>query len=59
MANYGTNLIRNTSMDQTQVYKKQEKEFNIISFYPKEYKPNLRQYPRLTLEDKLIEQKES
>lgn len=46
-------------MDQTQVYKKQEKEFNIISFYPKEYKPNLRQYPRLTLEDKLIEQKES
>ncbi len=49
MANYGSNLVRNTPMDQTQIYKKQEKEFNIISFYPKEYKPNLRQFPKLTL----------
>ena len=49
MANYGTNLLGNTSMDQTQIYKKQEKEFNIISFCPKEYKPNLRQFPKLTL----------
>lgn len=55
MASYGSNLVRNTSMDQAQVYKKQEKEFNIISFYPKEYKPNLRQFPKLTLENKLIE----
>ena len=55
MASIGSNLIRNTSMDQAQVYKKQEKEFNIISFYPKEYKPNLRQFPKLTLEDRLIE----
>lgn len=42
-------------MDQTQVYKRQEKEFNIISFYPKDVKPNLRQFPKLTMEDRLIE----
>ena len=27
MANYGSNVVRNTSMDQTQVYKRQEKLF--------------------------------
>jgi hypothetical protein len=54
MANYGTNLMRNISMDQNQIYKKQEKDFNIISYYPKEYKPNLRQFPKFTLENKLI-----
>jgi len=59
MANYGTSLMRNTPMDQAQVYRKQEKEFNIISFYPKEYKPNLRQFPKLTMEDKLIENSKS
>ncbi len=59
MANYGSNLInnlvKNTTMDQAQIYKKQEKEFNIISFYPKEVKPSLRQFPKLTMEDRLIE----
>lgn len=49
VANYGMNLVRNTSMDQSEVYKKQEKNFNIISYYPKEYEPNLKKYPRLTL----------
>lgn len=55
MANYGNNIMRNISMDQTQIYKRQEKDFNIISYYPKEFKPNLRQFPKLTLEDKLLE----
>lgn len=55
MASFGNNLLRNSSMDQTQVYKRQEKEFNIINFHPKEYKPNLRQFPKLTVEDKLNE----
>jgi hypothetical protein len=55
MANYGTSLMRNSQMDQAQIYRKQEKEFNIISFYPKEYKPNLHQFPKLTLEDRIIE----
>ena len=44
-------------MDQAQIYKKQEKEFNIISFYPKEVKPSLRQFPTLTMEDRIIEKK--
>ena len=44
-------------MDQAQIYKKQEKEFNIISFYPKEVKPSLRQFPKLTMEDRIIEKK--
>ena len=55
MANYGNSIMRNISMDQTQIYKRQEKDFNIISYYPKEFKPNLRQFPKLTLEDKLLE----
>lgn len=42
-------------MDQTQVYKRQEKEFNIINFYQKEFKPNLRQFPKLSLENRLLE----
>lgn len=49
MASVGNSLLRNSSMDQTQVYKRQEKEFNIINFYQKEYKPNLRQFPKLTV----------
>lgn len=57
MASYGTNLVKNTPMDQAQIYRKQEKEFNIISFYPKEVKPSLRQFPKLTMEDRLIERK--
>lgn len=55
MANIGTHLLRNSSMDQTQVYKRQEKEFNIINFYQKEFKPNLRQFPKLSLENRLLE----
>ena len=55
MANYGNNLMRNSSMEQTQVYKRQEKEFNIINFYPKDYKPTLKAYPKLSLEHRLIE----
>lgn len=54
MANIGTHLLRNSSMDQTQVYKRQEKEFNIINFYQKEFKPNLRQFPKLSLENRLL-----
>ena len=55
MANYGNNLMRNSSMEQTQVYKRQEKEFNIINFHPKEHKPALKQFPKLSLEHRLIE----
>ena len=54
MASIGNNLIRNSSMDQTQIYNKQEKEFNIINFYPKDIKPALKQFPRFSLEHRLI-----
>jgi hypothetical protein len=57
MANYGSSLMRNSSMDQTQVYSKQQKEFNIINFFPKEYKPNLKQFPKLSLEHRLLEKR--
>jgi hypothetical protein len=59
MASYGNTLMKNTPMDQAQIYRRQEKEFNIISFYPKDVKPSLRQFPKLTMEDKLIEKKNS
>ena len=54
MASYGNNLVRN-SMEQTQVYKRQQKEFNIINFYPKDYKPDLKVFPKFSLEHRLIE----
>jgi hypothetical protein len=38
------------------IYEQQQKPFNIISCYPKEQENNkLRNFPKLTLEDKLIE----
>lgn len=35
-----------------EVYRKQEKRFNIITLKPREHEQILRQYPKLTLEDK-------
>jgi len=55
MANYGNNLMRNSSMEQTQVYKRQEKEFNIINFHQKEHKPALKMFPKLSLEHRLVD----
>ena len=51
LSNYGNNLMKSTAviMDQSKVYENQQKKFNIISYYPKEIQPNLKQYPRLTL----------
>lgn len=61
LSQYGTNLVKNlTSMqllDQNRVFEKQEKQFNIISYQPKAYTPRLKNYPRLTLEDKIIEKR--
>jgi len=34
------------------VFKKQERRFNIITLKPREHESVLRQYPKLTLEDK-------
>lgn len=58
LSQYGNNLVNNmTSMqllDQNRIYEKQEKEFNIISYQPKAYTPRLKNFPRLTLEDRII-----
>ena len=53
MAGIGNTLLRNSTMEQTQIYSRQQKEFNIINFYPKEYKPNLKQFPKFSLEHRL------
>ncbi len=34
------------------MYKKQEKKFNIITLKPNAYDQTIKQYPKLTLEDK-------
>jgi hypothetical protein len=58
LSQYGNTLVKEFTnmqmLDQNRVYQKQEKEFNIISYQPKNYRPSLKNYPRLTLEDKLI-----
>lgn len=46
-------------LEQNRVYEKQEKGFNIINYHPKSYTPRLKNYPRITLEDKLIERSPS
>lgn len=57
MASYGLSLMR--GIDQAEVYRRQEKNYNIISYRPKDYEPSLKQFPRLTLEDRLIEHRSS
>lgn len=49
VGSFGVSLMRNGSMDQREVYRRQEKKFNIINYYPKDYEPALKQFPRLTL----------
>jgi hypothetical protein len=40
------------AFNEDEVYRKQEKRFNIITLKPREHEQVLRQYPKLTLEDK-------
>ena len=58
LSQYGNNLMNNFNhmqlLDQNRVYEKQEREYNILSYQPKAYTPRLKNYPRLTLEDKLL-----
>lgn len=58
MANYGRNLLArsNSVRAQEDVYERQQKNFNIISYYPRNVRPTLHNFPKLTLEDKLFEQ---
>lgn len=38
-------------LNEKDIYRKQEKEFNIISLKPKEYEEHIKKYPKLTKED--------
>jgi hypothetical protein len=45
-------LYKGSIYNDQEVYKKQEKKFNIITLKPNSYNQTIRQYPKLTLEDK-------
>lgn len=56
MSNYGSNLMRAMpGKDQDRVYERQQIPYNIISCYPREAPSVHRKFPKLTLENKLIE----
>ena len=56
MSNYGSRLMRPMpGKQQDTVYTRQQKPYNIISCYPQANPAVHRKYPKLTLEDKLIE----
>ena len=59
MSQYGNHLMKAPVLDQNRIFEKQEKEYNIISYYPKPYAPRLKNFPRLTLEDQIIERNSS
>jgi hypothetical protein len=58
LSNYGSNVLNNDSRtfrgslyNDQEIYRKQDKKFNIITLKPNEYDHLIRQYPKLTLED--------
>ena len=52
---YGENVLNNSGpLVQEFVFEKQQPEFNIINLYP-ENRRRLKQFPRLTLEDRIQE----
>lgn len=58
MAHYGRNVLgrsNSSRREQEDIFEKQERNFNIISYWPRAVQPTLHQFPKLTLEDKLLE----
>lgn len=53
LSKIGIKLMRGP-LEQTQIYEKQERTFDIINCHPKNVAPRLKQFPRLTLEDHLL-----
>ena len=49
MANYGRNLLGRSRYEQEDVFCRQERKFNIISYWPRTIEPNLKEFPKLTL----------
>ena len=54
LSNYGQNLMKGSQFDRFSIFEKQQKGYNIINCYPKEMSSSLRNFPKFTLEDKLI-----
>ncbi len=50
----GTNIFYSNYNDTSEVYKKQQRPFNIINLYAKNTQP-LRKYPKLTKELEMLE----
>lgn len=55
MAHYGRSLLGQSRYEQEEVFQRQERRFNIISYWPRTIQPHLKEYPKLTMEDKLLE----
>lgn len=64
LSNYGYNLMKTDSVgqtqpivtvDQKQVFDKQQHAFDIINYRPTQYRARLKMFPKLTLEDKINE----
>jgi len=55
MANYGRSLLGQSRYEQEDVFQRQARRFNIISYWPRQIEPNLKEFPKLTMEDKLLE----
>lgn len=47
--------MKSAQLDRFTIFEKQQKGYNIISCYPKEMTSSLKVFPKLTLENKLIE----
>ena len=47
--------MKSETFDRFAIYEKQQKGYNIINCYPKSMSSSLRMFPKLTLENKLIE----
>lgn len=50
----GTNIVFSHINDTSEVFKRQQRPFNIINFYAKNTEP-LRKYPKLTKEHQMLE----
>ncbi len=59
LSNYGYNLMKiepdqkTPRLDQTEIFDKQQHNFDIINYKPTNYRARLKMFPRLTLEDKI------
>lgn len=48
-------MLGPNALEQSNIFEKQEHNYDIISYGPRLVRPTLRKFPKLTLEDKLLE----